>query len=755
MGSFFEAMGSVRGNALRGGLLAALLPVGLISTCASALRAQGSALERPTLRAVRLSAAPVLDGRVEDDPVWAPVPASEGFRQTRPFAGEESSERTTVRVGYTTDTLYLAVVCFDRDPKRIIVSDTRRDASLRDSDSIQVIVDSFEDRQNGFVFGTNPAGILYDGQVSNEGQGNLGGSRFQRGAIGGFNLNWDGSWRAQATIGDFGWSAELAIPFKTLRYPAEKVQSWGINFQRIIRRRNEVAYWAPLDQQFDLHRLSDAGTLTDLEVPAQRNLLLMPALVSSVREASDADGSTSDGELSIDAKYGVTPSLTLDASYNTDFAQVEVDEQQVNLDRFNLFFPEKRPFFLENAGLFSVGLPGEVDLFFSRRIGIGDEGEPISIDGGLRLSGKLGATNVGMLAMRTDDVGSRPGDSFGVARVSRELRNRSRVGAIAVIRDSSGQVAGGDDQNRTFGIDGRWGIGEYHSLSGFVAQTETPGIGEDDHAFLAEYGFTSPAWRSSFGYLEVGDGFNPEVGFLARRGFRRPSGLLMRLIRPQKLAGLHELRPHVSYRGFWDFDGFQETGFLHLDNHWEWRNGYEVHTGVNLTLEGVKEPFEIAPGVFVEAGTYEHEEGQLVFVTNAGAPVSFSSTIVAGGFFGGDRVSVDSTLRLRRGERLTSEIGWERDEVDLPLGEFAVDLGRLRLSYSFTPKVLLQALVQYNDRTDRLTTNLRFSWLREASTGLFVVVNEIDDFGARLPLARPDRSIIVKYSHLIDVLRRR
>ncbi|HVS63864.1 MAG TPA: DUF5916 domain-containing protein [Thermoanaerobaculia bacterium] len=719
------------------------------------LVAQGSSLERPRLRAVRLSEAPVLDGRVEDDPVWAEVAASEGFRQTRPYAGEESSERTTVRVGYTGETLYIAVVCFDRDSKKIIVSDTRRDASLRDSDSLQVILDPFEDRQNGFVFGTNPAGILYDGQVSNEGQGNLGGARFQGGAMGGFNLNWDGVWEARSVIGDFGWSTELAIPFKTLRYPAGRVQSWGINFQRNIRRYNEVAFWAPLDQQFGLYRLSDAGTLTDLEVPVQRNLLLIPSLVASGRERSDAEGSESDLELSVDAKYGVTGSLTLDATYNTDFAQVEVDEQQVNLDRFNLFFPEKRPFFLENAGLFSVGLPGEVDLFFSRRIGIGAGGEPIPIDGGLRLSGKVGATNVGLLAMRTDDAGALPGDAFGAARVSRELRNRSSVGAIAVIRDSSGQVAGEDDQNRTFGIDGRWGIGEIHSLSGFLAKTETPGIRGDEHAFLAEYGLSSPKWRSSLGYLEVAEGFNPEVGFLARRGFRRPSGLLMRLIRPRNLWGLHEMRPHISYRGYWDFDGFQETGFLHLDNHWEWRNGYEVHTGINLTEEGVKEAFEIAPGVFVEPGTYEHQEGQVVLITNAGAPVSFSTTVVAGGFFGGERVSVDSTLRLRRGERLTSEIGWDHDEVELPVGDFEVDLGRLRVSYSFTPRVLLQALVQYNDRTDRVSTNLRFSWLRGASTGLFVVYNEIDDVGTLSPLARPDRSVIVKYSQLIDVLRRR
>ena len=249
--------------------------------------------------------------------------------------------------------------------------------SLEETDSFQIILDTYLDKQNGFVFGTNPAGLEYDGQVTNEGQGSgrFGGggsgrpgqsSQSQRGSGGGFNLNWDGVWQVRAQTSDIGWTAEFAIPFRTLRYPSGTDQVWGLNFQRNIRNRNEQAFWAPLPRQFNLYRLSLAGELQGVQVPAQRNLKITPyVLGEAIRLDRDAS-TTTDGDFGADLKYSVTPSMTLDLTYNTDFAQVEVDEQQINLDRFNLFFPEKRPFFLENAGLFSVGVPSQVEVFFSR-----------------------------------------------------------------------------------------------------------------------------------------------------------------------------------------------------------------------------------------------------------------------------------------------------------------------------------------------------------------------------------------------------
>ena len=318
----------------------------------------------PTARALKVAQAPSLDGLVADDPAWQAVPALTDFWQTAPDAGQPASERTEVRIAYTEDALYFGVTLYDRSTEGLTVSDSRRDSPLDDVDSFRILLDTYKDRQNGFVFATNPAALEYDGQVIGEGGmvlggGAGGGGRQQGGSGGGFNLNWDGAWRVRTAMTDDGWSAEFEIPFRTLRYEPGEGREWGVNFQRTIRRRKETAYWAPLTFQFDLLKVSQAGTLAGLDLPGQRNLKLIPYALGEIRERGAATSRTSAlGDVGLDAKYGLTPSLTLDATVNTDFAQVEVDEQQINLDRFNLFFPEKRPFFLENAGLFAVGAVG-------------------------------------------------------------------------------------------------------------------------------------------------------------------------------------------------------------------------------------------------------------------------------------------------------------------------------------------------------------------------------------------------------------
>ena len=733
-----------------------------VVTAVVLLGERGTAQDRPTLTAAALPATPEIDGVVRGEGVWQDVPAATHFVQTRPTVGQAASERTEVRIGFTEEALFVAVICFDRDPAAIIVADSRRDAPLRDTDSIQLLFDPFQDGQNGFVFGTNPAGIEYDGQVINGGSGLFGGGgRQQGGSNAGLNLNWDGAWQVATSLHEAGWSAELAIPWSTLRYPKGSNQTWGLNVQRNIRRRNEIAFWAPLDQQHGIDRVSDAGTMTGVEPPTRRLVQITPYALGVVERRSDTEDTDTDFDAGFDLKLGITPSLTLDVTYNTDFAQVEVDDQQINLDRFNLFFPEKRPFFLENAGFFAVGSSGEAEIFFSRRIGLGPDGEQIPILGGARLTGKIGRTQIGLVNIQTEsvgrlgDLGSVQANNYGVARVKQELAPRSSIGFMFVNRQGTGSLAPSGDHNRAYAVDGQWGIGETHTLSGFVAQTDTPDRSGDEHAFRLAYAHSSPRWRANVDFTEVGDDFNPEVGFLARDGFRKPTAFLMRILRPEKTWGLHEIRPHISYRSFWGFDGFHETEFIHIDNHLEWRNGYEFHSAINLTLEGVREPFEIAPDVVVQPDTYSHEEYAFVFFTNRGAPFSSSSRLTIGGFFGGDRVSLSQTFRFRRGEALTSELTWNHNDVDLPVGDFEVNLARLRVSYSITPRVLLQALVQYNDLTDRVASNLRFSWLRDANTGLFVVYNEIQEIGNGMELARPDRSLVVKYSHLFNLFRRK
>ncbi len=705
----------------------------------------------PDLRSVALNQTPELDGVVRGDPAWAGLRPATGFTQVRPFEGQPATQKTEVYVGFTADALYVGVICYDENPETIVIADSRRDSSLDDTDSFQIILDVFHDRQNGLVFGTTPSSVEYDGQVTSEGEGG-----FRSG--GAFNRNWDTTWSVQSKIGDHGWSAEFEIPFRSLRYGNADTQTWGINFQRNIRANNEVVYWAPLSMQHNLYRVSDAGRLLDLQPPAQRNFKITPYALGSVRRGGDVENDTHfNEEFGFDAKYSVTPSLTLDVTYNTDFAQVEVDEVQANLDRFNLFFPEKRSFFLENAGQFSVGTPREVELFFSRRIGIGADGVQQPIDGGVRLSGKVGgSTNVGLLHMRTDAVGGlAPENDFTVARINQELPNRSSIGAILIQRDGDGSVNGDEDSdyNRTYAVDGRWGIGEYVTVAGYAAATETPGRRGDDQAYRLSVRQDTPLWSNQVGYTKVGENFNPEVGFLRRNNYEKGEFRTLYRYRPDDLFGFYELRPHISYRGFWDDEGFYESGFLHVDNHWEWHSGLEIHTGVNFTREGVKEPFEINRGTFVLPGEYDHKEVQLVFQTNEADMVSFETRLFRGGFFGGRRTSLDSEINFRYGDKFSSELEWVYNDIDLPFenGDFEVNIGRLRLSYSFTPKILLQALVQYDDRTDLIATNLRFSWLQSANAGLYLVYNEVDDETVRGPIKKR-REFTLKYSRIIDVL---
>ena len=706
----------------------------------------------PTTMAYELRSVPVIDGEVLSDNAWSVVTPTGGFSQVRPEEGQPSTQKTEVFLGYTEESLYIGVVAYDTNPEGITFTDARRDSSLEDTDSFQVIIDGLLDRQNGFIFGTTPAGLEYDAQVVNEGA-----SSGFRGSSGGINVNWDTTWEVSAAISDIGWSAEMEIPFSALRYSNEDVQTWGINFQRNIRRNNEITYWAPLDRQYNLNRVSEAGYVEGIRAPSQQFLQFTPyALSSSSRGGSIISGTENNEEYGFDVKYSVTPSLTLDVTYNTDFAQVEADDLQVNLDRFSLFFPEKRPFFLENSGQFAVGNPREVELFFSRRIGVGAGGAQLPIDGGLRLTGKVGEnTNVGLIGMRTEGVtGIASENDFTVARVSQDLPNRSSIGFMYVERDGDGSVLNnkGDDYNRTFALDGRWGIGDETLITGWAASTDTPGLSGRDGAGGINANYVSPEWNISAGYSQVGENFNPEVGFLQRRGFRKYTAGIRRSIRPNNLWGLHELRPHVNYRGYWGFDGFQETGYLHVDNHWEFDTGMEIHTGMNFTQEGVREPFEIVDGVTVPAGEYEHEEGQFVFWTNQGAPLSINIRSNVGGFFGGERVNVEPTLRYRSGEKFSTELSWSHSDIDLPVpgGDFEVDLARLRLSYSFTPRMSIQTLVQYNKRDDVVATNLRFAWLQSANAGLYLVYNEVDESGLGAP-RRDAQQFIIKYSRILDL----
>ncbi|MDP7565362.1 MAG: DUF5916 domain-containing protein, partial [Candidatus Marinimicrobia bacterium] len=569
-------------------------------------------------------------------------------------------------------------------------------------------------------------------------------------------VNWDAVWEVKSQRGDFGWSAEFAIPFKTLRYEKDKDQSWGINFERVIARKKEEAHWSPISRQHTMNRLVSAGILTNMNVPLSRNIKIMPYVLGQNNEnKEEVTSKSSDGNFGLDAKLSVGSSMSMDLTYNTDFAQVEADEQQINLDRFSLFFPEKRAFFLENAGLFSVGSGGgffgpDIEMFFSRRIGVGPEGVPVPIIGGGRLTGTFSGMKVGVLSMRTDAVKDiTEANQYSVLRLKKELPNRTHFGGMYTALEH-----GGTDGylNQSYAVDAQLGIGELSKIVAFAGFTDTPELKKDNaYAYRLEVSRDSKQITTTASYTEVGKDFNPEMGYLKRENYRKWSGRIFTRFRPENNLGLLEIRPHVNYDGYWKLDGFQQSGRWHIDNHWEFRSGLEIHTGTNLVKEGVLEAFEISDSVFVPAGTYNDQEIQIMIMTNSAKPISFNSMNRIGGFFGGDRINVTPTIRFRYKDRITSEFSSNFNKVKLPGGNFTTNLLRARLTFAFTPKMYIQSLFQYNNQSDQWSMNWRFIWQQSAATGLYLVYNQTQDYDG-IPIESSTKSFVVKYSYLFDVL---
>ena len=699
-------------------------------------RVEAPAPGRPVATAVSIVEAPMVDGLL-NEPAWQKALPLINFIQAEPFEGEPASERTDVRIMYDAAAIYVGVTLHDSDPSQIVTTDTRRDADLREMDSVQIVFDTFRDHQNGFVFGTNALGVQYDGQIRSQGRP---------------DATWDGSWDVRTNVVESGWTAEFRIPLRTLRYgPAPQV--WGVNVFRNIQRTRERTYWASLPREYNIERLSSAGDLRGLQLQTPRNFKVLPYVTSTAnRNYRPSVATDLDGDFGFDAKFGITPSLNLDATYNTDFAQVEVDNQQINLTRFNLRFPEKRPFFQENSGLFRVGKGNELDLFFSRRIGLDENGGLVPIRGGGRLSGKVSGYNVGVLNMQTDDTGSVPANNFSVVRVSRELQNRSGIGAMFVNRSATGSLSRSDDWNRTFGTDLRVGVGEHFTMSGFAARTQTPGRTGRDHAYNVDTEFDNGVHSANFEWGVTGEDFNPEVGFLETPGgYRRYRFGAGEVMRQEKIRswGFRELNPHMNYTRFDYLDGGLLAAELHVDNHWDWENGNYVTVSLNGTWDGLREPFEVYPGVVVPPG--EHGGLRMTARVNSDRRKWLYGRLQwdYGAFLNGTQSSPTFQMILREGGRFALDTTWNYRAIDLPQGAFHTNLGNMRVTYNFTPSVFVQSLVQYNDRTDRWSTNLRFHWLETAGTGLFVVYNDTEGLNGIGPV---NRAFIVKYVRQFDLL---
>ena len=701
----------------------------------------------PSVRAAIIVDPPVIDGHLDEE-VWeAAVPLS-GFTQNDPMEGEPASEATEVRVLHDSEALYVGAWLWDREADAIVAGERRRDADLEEGDAFLILLDTFRDGESAYVFGTNPLGIEFDGQVAQDGLARGGSPGGPDGSGGAFNLEWDGDWEVATSRDEEGWYVEMRIPFSTLRYEAGPDVRWGLNAARYLRRRSERAFWAPIPRQYNLFRVSMAGELTGLDAPTVRSAFLTPYVLATAREPGvDGSGWEYPREFGGDLKVEVSPTLTLDLTYNTDFAQVEVDEERVDLSRFNVFFPEKRPFFLENAAIFSVGDPGFVEVFHTRRIGIGDDGLPIPILGGGRLSGSIGGQEVGMLHIRTDDVeGRAAGQAYSVARLSRRLPSRSRIGVMVTDRRGEGP----DDENQALALDGRWGLGENLTLDGYVAATRTPGLDGRNHTTYLNLDYQGRVWEARSEYMELGEDFNPELGFLRRSGFRVGGGFLQRRMEIPSVHWLRDVRPNLRTLVFFDFDGFEETRSVRFRLPFLFENGARFTPGLSHSLEGLQDPFPVVPGVVVPAGSYSNFETQLEFNTDESAPLALSGRLGRGGFLSGQRTGVTLGMAARSAAAVTTGVQMDHNRVRLPEGDFKTTLVGLRFRYAFTPRMALQSLVQYSDQAELWSTNLRFSWTTRANTGLFLVINDIRsgrDRGEVVEPTRPDhRLFTAKFS---------
>ena len=720
---------------------------------------------------VRVENGPQIDGRLDEE-VWLRAAVIDEFVQQEPAEGEPATERTVVRLLYDAEALYLGVEAYDTEPGGVIATEMRRDSlRLLDEDNFQVILDTFQDRRSGYMFVTSPLGAKLEQQVAEEGEGGWRGRNSNN-----VNINWDGVWDVVSRRTADGWVAEIAIPMVTLRFPRTAEQVWGVNFMRNIRRKNEQVFWAPISKEYTLTRVSLAGTMTGIgAVNRGLDLRMTPYMLAGGRQER-ATGTVAGGGLDgsgfndygLDVKYGVASGLNLDLTLNTDFAQVEVDEQQVNLTRFPLFFPEKRDFFLENAGMFNVGTPGSgfgrvADLFFTRRIGLSASGQPTPIIGGARLTGKVNRHNVAAMNITTGSFGNA-GDNFFVGRYSRDILARSKVGGIVIDKQAVGSVfapdAGGvSHYNRTFAADTTLAVHRNLTMTGFVAKTQTPGLTSGDMASYARATWLSPAFHVYTEFADLQENFNPEVGFVPRLG-----------IRTSKFHGEWNPRPgRFNIRMFdpmWNITYTTDqhnrllTRRIHNMIGTYFEDGSSVMFYFNDHFEQLDIPFPIRnTGVTVPAGTYRFGEWVFSYQSDPSRRLYTRTRYSPQTFFDGTRTDIQATVGLRATSRVSAETIFNRSDVDLPWGDFVADLASLRLDLTLSPTVTLRSLSQYNSLTGELSNSIRFNWIYSPGSDIYIAYDEmrLDDLFYLNPHVRRspwgdirNRQIAVKMTYLLS-----
>lgn len=730
----------------------ALSPVIAMALVASIspLAAQTGAYLPPSTSAVHIredaGALIVVDGRLDDEP-WRTAPVATDFRQREPTAGAPATERTEVRIAYDQSTLYIGIMAHDRNPDAVIARILQRDQVMTPGffggpgfagdDGVAILFDTFHDHRNGMIFATNPNGAEFDALITDEGRET--------------NIDWRGVWRVAAQRVPGGWSAEFAIPFRTLRYPANSGgEPWGFNVYRVIRRKNEEVLWSSWSRQNEgFGRVSRAGHLEGLEnLPRPgMNLEVKPYVLGGVAqqrlEAGTID-SEPEMDLGVDAKWEVRPGLLLDLTVNTDFAQVEADDQQVNLTRFSLFFPEKRDFFLENSGIFEFGDAGFFGpppylVFFSRRIGLAPEGV-VPILGGARLNGRVGGQTVGLLNVVTDRAFDEPRTNFAVARVKRDVGENNYIGAIVTDRRND------TGWNSTAGADWSFWPTSRLNFAGFVSGTSTGGAGGEGSAYKAVFDYTSDKFGFNIGHLSISPDATAEMGFITRTDIRSSNAFFRFSPRP-RVMGLRKIDLRWSStlvtRTDWTLQDWS-TGPTVAP---QWNSGEDLSLDLNVGFTRLDEGFEIGPDVAVPAGDYDTWSVSFMGSTSSNRPVVLGTNASVEGTYDGTITRIGGSVTASPNANLSFTVSYNHNHVDVPAGAFNADIGRLRLLYAFSTRLFLNALVQYNSLDDGISANVRLNFIHTPGSDLFVVVNEERGVnGRRWDLAT--RSSVFKLTYL-------
>lgn len=702
---------------------------------------------RVTVRAVRLAEPLVLDG-VLDDAAYKTTEPFGDFIQQEPHAGSPATERSDVWVFFDDRNVYVSARFWKSDPGDLLANELRKDDSgIFRNDGIGVVLDTFLDRRSGYYFNTNALGAVRDGLLVNENQD--------------ANLDFNPVWDVRSHRFDKGWSTEMAIPFQSLRYPSGLQQVWGILVQRIDWKKNEFSYLTPIPPSWGgagIWKVSSAATLVGIEAPRRtRRLEVKPYVLSGATVERGPSPSTIDGvsgEVGVDARYRLTRNLNADLTYNTDFAQVEVDNQQLNFSRFNLFFPEKREFFLEMQNTMNAGSAGGSGgrgatdptpiLYFSRRIGLVN-GIDVPIVVGGRVLGRVGEQTIGAFTMRTarSDRAGSPGTTFTVARVRRNVFRRSAIGGLVTHRSE----ADGSGRNHVMAFDAQFRFLENVELNGYYAQSGgEPSSG--DRSFLGQFRYTGDRYGLEVSRLHVGSDFDAGIGFVPRRGVSRTFASARFSPRPQGLPAIRKFSWEASIdrvaNAAGDTDTLQGRGTFRIQQ----SNGDELNADVTRTEDHPREAFTVA-GAAILPGSYRFGEVRLNYVLGPQRPVVGTLTAARGGFYGGHKTELGFNGRLSPVTRLMFEPTWTWSDLQMPSGRFNAQLVGLRTTVALTPRMFAAALVQYNATASAMGANVRFRWEYRPGSDLFVVYGESRDM--RLDPMRLDRSLTVKFTHFFQM----